>query len=126
MTTLVDVETLVVAFLKPAAFAAGASIGTKVPNPRPKRFVRVTRTGGTATNRVLERAQITITAEAESGPEAFNLASACRAEFLNNTTRMPLVRGVEETTGPYYNPDPDTGNDRYTFTESMSVRAARN
>ena len=38
-------------------------------------------------------------------------------------TAMPLVRGVDETSGPYFDPDPDTNIDRYSFTHQLSVRA---
>lgn len=118
-----DAEAMAVAFLKPVA--APERVGTKVPNPRPKRFVRAYRTGGSAINRVLERAQITVEVEAESSTAAFDLASRCRGEFLNRYMRMPLVRNVAETGGLYYAPDPATGADRYRFTMSLTIRAAR-
>jgi hypothetical protein len=120
---LADAETMAIAFLKP--FAGTTKVGTKLPNPRPKRFVRVSRTGGAALNRVLERAQLTLTCSAESSVLAERLMSDCREAFLNEYSRMPLVRSVEEITGPYYNPDPDTGEDRYTFTVALTARAAR-
>ncbi|HXH34328.1 MAG TPA: hypothetical protein VNJ54_07945 [Plantibacter sp.] len=121
--TFADAEALSVAFLKP--IASPEHVGTKVPNPRPKRLVRAYRSGGSAINRVLERAQITVEAEAETSTKAFQLASACREAFLNDYTRMPLVRGVEETVGLYYVPDPATNIDRYRFTVALTIRAAR-
>jgi hypothetical protein len=38
---------------------------------------------------------------------------------------MPLVRAVEEVTGPYFDPDPGTGVDRYSMSVQLSVRAKR-
>lgn len=121
--TFVDAEALAVSFLKPVA--APEHVGTKVPNPRPKRLVRAYRSGGSAISRVLERAQITVEAEAETSTKAFELASDCRDAFLHDYTRMPLVRGVEETGGLYYAPDPATNVDRYRFTVALTIRAAR-
>lgn len=118
-----DAEAMVVDFLVPVA--APEHVGTKVPNPRPRRFVRAYRSGGAASNRVLEIAQITVEAEAESSTRAYELASACREEFLQKYTRMPLVRGVEEIGGLYYAPDPDTNIDRYRFTVAVTIRASR-
>lgn len=121
--SLADAESMAIVFLKPVA--GSTKVGTKLPKPRPKKFVRVTRTGGAAVNRVLERAQLTVTCSAESSVLAYELTSSCREAFLHDYTRMQLVRGVEEVTGPYYNPDPDTGEDRYTFTVALTARAAR-
>lgn len=121
--SFVDAEAMSVAFLKPVANPE--RVGTKVPNPRPKRFVRAYRTGGAAVNRVLERAQITVDVEAEDSTVAFDIASLCRDAFLNDYTRMPLVRTVEEAGGLHFTPDPTTGADRYRFTMALTVRAAR-
>lgn len=120
---LPDVEALVVAFLKPVA--SPQKVSTLVPDPRPASFVRVFRTGGAATNRVLERAQITVQAWAKDTGAAVELAKACRTALLNRSTSMPLVRGVEETGGLYFDPDPGTGIPRYTFTVQITVRAKR-
>lgn len=121
---LPDVEAIVVAFLNERVDPA---VATKVANPRPARYVRAWRTGGGAINRVLERVQITVTCgaskDAGGSVQASADARACRGALLNEYTAMPLVRGVTETTGPYDDPDPDTGEDRYTFTHELSVRA---
>lgn len=115
-----DAEAMVVAFLNDRV---DPPVATKVGNPRPSRYVRVWRTGGSATNRVLERVQITVTCGAGSSVTASQDAQSCRRALLNEYTAMPLVRGVTEITGPYYDPDPDTGTDRYSFTHELSVRA---
>lgn len=123
MPEFVDVEAVVVGFLRDAT---GLQIHTKVPKTRPARFTRAWRTGGPAINRVLERAQITVTCEADAATQAEADARACRNAFHNRYLRMPLVRGVGEVSGTYFDPDPDTGRDRYTFTVELTVRAHRN
>lgn len=123
---LPDVEAMAVEF---SGSKTTADTGTWVKQPA--RYVRVWRTGGAAVNRVLERAQITVTCGAKnSGTEngstiASRDANALRHAFLNDYTEMPLVRGVAEVAGLYSDPDPDTGDDRYTFTVELMVRAAR-
>ena len=117
---LPDVEALVIAFAKTKTTA---TVRTKTPNPRPALYARIWRTGGGAVNRVLEQAQITITCG--DGTGALKVAQDLRHAFLNDYTEMPLVRGVEEVTGPYFDPDPDTNADRYSFTLRLSVRGRR-
>ena len=117
-----DVEAMVGAFLRDRLTPPVAS---KVPNPRPARFVRSWRTGGHTVNRALEVAQITVTCEAADSVTASADASAARSAFVNEYAAMPLVRGIEDVTGPYYDPDPDTNGDRYSFTVWLRVRAAR-
>lgn len=119
--SFVDAETMVREFL---SARIEASISTKIPNPRPPQFVRAWRTGGAAMNRVLERAQITIQAWDDSDDvAASDLIAECRTHILNGYTGMPLVRGVEEISGPYWDPDPTSGVPRYSFTVSLMVRA---
>jgi hypothetical protein len=120
---LPDVEALAISFLK--TVVAPVKVATKVPDPRPTEFVRAYRTGGSALNRVLEEAQITVDSEAATAPAAFELASKCREAFLNDYSRMPLVRGANEVGGLYFSPDPDTNIPRYRFTVGLMVRAGR-
>jgi hypothetical protein len=120
---LVDVEQLCVDFAK--TIIPGRPIGTAVPRPRPARYVRIVRTGGPAENRVLDRPLITVTCAGEATGDASDDAAALRGAFLSRSTTMPLVRGVEEVTGPYFDPDPDTGDPRYTFIMRLAVRARR-
>lgn len=118
-----DVEAMCLAF---ARTKTTATVGTKVKTPRPSRYARIWRTGGGALNRVLERVQITLTCGAVAGSvEALAIARDLRGAFLNEYTQMPLVRGVEEVSGPYYDPDPDTNEDRYSFTIQLMVRGKR-
>ncbi|WP_104137238.1 hypothetical protein [Cryobacterium sp. Y62] len=116
-----DVEAMILPFIKARVGSTG--VGTKVPNPRPTRYVRAWANGGSAVNRVLERVQITVDVWAASTVEASEIIGDIRYAFLNRYTQMPLVRGVEEVTRPYFNPDGDV--DRYRFTIALMVRAAR-
>lgn len=120
---LVDVEAMVRTFL--LAEIDPVKVHTAVPATRPKTFVRAWRTGGAADNRIVERAQITVQAWGESTVTASELASVCRDALFNRYTAMPLVRGVQEITGLYFDPDPGTGIPRYTFTVVLTVRAKR-
>lgn len=118
-----DVEAMCLTFAKTKTTAM---VGTKVKNPRPVRYARIWRTGGGSLNRVLEQVQITITCGAASGSvEALAIARDLRSAFLNEYTQMPLVRGVEEVSGPYADPDPDTAESRYSMTFILMVRGKR-
>lgn len=121
--SLPDVEAMGQTFLN--ALVTPTPVVTLVPAVRPTRFVRVWRTGGAAENRVLERAQLTVQGWDADKADAFTLTSRCRNAFLNNYTQMRLVRGVNEVGGLYFDPDPDTGIPRYTFTVEMMVRSGR-
>ncbi len=103
----------------------GVRVATLVPNPRPAEFIRAWRTGGTAMNRVVDRAQITVQVWAESTVAASGLANRARHLSLEAAGGMPLVRGVTETSGVYADPDPATGSPRYTFTHELTIRARR-
>lgn len=117
---LVDAEKIVRDFLDARL---DVPVSTKVPKDRPTTFVRVWRTGGAAVNRILDRPMITVQAWAPNSVAASDLSTLCRNLLLAGYTAMPLVRGVDETSGPYFDPDPDTNIDRYSFTHQLSVRA---
>lgn len=118
----VDAEAMVRAFLDAQVTPP---VSTKIPNPRPARYTRAWRTGGYTVNRVLEVVQITVSCTAADSVTASADATAARSAFLNQSTAMPLVRGVEGISGPYSDPDPDTNEDRYTLNVQLRVRAAR-
>lgn len=122
MTDFRDPETMVGAFLRSRLVPP---VSTKVPNPRPARFIRAWVTGGSSINRVVERVHVTVTCAADNTVTASDDARAARYALLNEYTAMPLVRGVEDISRPYYDPDPDTGGDRYSFTVRMTIRGAR-
>lgn len=101
------------------------NVSSQVPEPRPVRWVQLQRTGGSAINRVLEIVQITVTCWAGSDVDAESDAMTVRMLFLEKYTLMSLVRGVEEVSGPYSDPDPDSGSPRYSFTVRLRVRGRR-
>jgi len=117
---LPDVEAFIIPFVK--AQVGAVSVSTKVPNPRPATFVRAWVNGGAAVNRVLERVQVTVDCWAPSQVAASQLAQNVRTAFLNATVD-PLVRGVEEVTRPYS--QPDETSERYRATYALMVRAQR-
>lgn len=118
---LPDVEELVGGFLRPRVTPPVAS---KVPSPRPARFVRAWRTGGDAENRVVDKPIVTVSCTAADSVTAAADAGDARSAFLNEYTAMPLVRRVE-VFGLYYDPDPDTNEDRYSFSVQLTVRGRR-
>lgn len=117
-----DAEAIVVTFL---TTRTASPVATKVPNPRPARYTRAWRTGGAAENRIVDKPIITVTCTAPNSTTASADAAAARSAFLNEAAAMPLVRKVEEVSGLYYDPDPDTSEDRYSFSMRLTVRGNR-
>lgn len=117
-----DVESMLIPFLNTHT---NVKAHTRVPKDRPDEFIRVWRTGGTAVNQALERAQVTVECWGLTTIRAAEIAQRARSALLNDLGELPLVRGGEELTGPHYDPDPDTGTARYSFTTQLSVRAKR-
>lgn len=118
-----DVDAMVVAFLDGIVTP---DVAVLLPNPIPSEFVHARRVGGAAVHRALEQATVTVTAwggERTSTVAAAALAGQCRDALLGQYTLMPLIRGVSEVTAPFFDPDPDTGRARYSFTHRLSVRA---
>lgn len=120
--TFPDVEAMVRKYL---ADGLAIRVATEVPNPRPVEFIRSWRTGGTALNRVVDRAQITNQIWAESTVRAAAVAGEARILMLAASGALPLVRSVTEIAGVYADPDPATGIPRYTFTHELTIRARR-
>lgn len=117
-----DIESAVIAFL---GERVDAPVSLRVPSARPPAFLRAWRNGGAAANRVLDQPQITVEAWASDDETAARLANEARDALLQQYTAMPLVRRVEDVTGPYFTPDEDTETPVYRFTVQLRVRAAR-
>ncbi|MGW2742374.1 hypothetical protein [Streptomyces sp. NPDC001450] len=101
-------------------------VGTRVPNPRPPRFIRLERIGGTRLDRITDRPRIDVHCWGESEEAANDLAGRARALLL----AMPGWRGVvaydvAEVGGPSNLPDPESGQDRIAFAVEVSLRGAR-
>lgn len=116
---LPDVEAFVIPFVK--SKVGSVTVASKVPNPRPGKFVRAWVNGGAALSRIHERVQVTVDCWGASPVEASQLAQDVRHAFLNDSVHR-LVKGVEEVTRPYY--APDETSDRYRATYALIVRAA--
>lgn len=117
-----DVDSMVRSFL---LSRVTVPVHVSVPRNRPASFVVARRNGGGASNRVVDSPTVTVDCWASSSVEAAELAEDCRSAFHDSYAAMPLVRGVDEITGPYSTPDPDSGSPRYRFSVRLSVRAAR-
>lgn len=117
-----DVEAMVLTFL---ADRVDAPVQTSVPDDRPDRFVRLWRNGGTSSNRVIDRPQVTVEAWSLDSVDASELAEACRSALLHHASEMSLVRGASEVSGPYSVSDEATESPRYRFTVALTVRATR-
>lgn len=122
MTSWPDVEARLVGYL---AEALPVSVSTRVPNPRPSRFVRVWRTGGPVTLRVMDRPVVTVEAWGADEVGAHDLAEQARSLLLDGARRRTAGLHTVAVQSMYSDPDPDTGIPRYTITATVSVRAMR-
>ncbi len=126
MTTVLfpDAAGLVVAYL---AGELNVPVGTRVPNPRPARFVKIARHGGVALNRVTDGPQISVEAWDATEEEAHDLAQrarsrlwALRGSVLDGVT----VYQVTDFAGPQSFPDPDSTQARYVFAVQLGLRGS--
>ena len=100
-------------------------VRSRVPNPRPARFVLVFRTGGPSVNVVTDAAQLTIEAWAATDYDAHDLAQAARAILsgIEGTVSGGVtVYGIDEFSGPANLPDPESDQSRYTWSTVVNVR----
>ncbi|AQW55295.1 hypothetical protein ACIQPP_05600 [Streptomyces violaceusniger] len=123
-----DGVAVVRAYLHGALVARGAGlpVGTRVPDPRPPRFIRLERVGGARLDLVTDRPRIDVQCWGESEEAATDLATLARALLF----AMPGWRGavaydVAEVGGPNTLPDPESGQDRVAFAVEVSLRGAR-
>lgn len=113
-----DVEALFLKVLKPLG-----RVSTKVPNPRPDTFIRVSSAGG-AGERFFDDASILVEAWAPSTVAASDLARAARN--LLHESRFDVVDGWQlygiDSAYPVY--FPDETSERYQFLANVRVRRA--
>ncbi|MFF2621244.1 hypothetical protein [Oerskovia jenensis] len=124
--TDINAEAVVIEYVRDA-LADATPVKQKVPAKRPKHWVQIVRTGGTVLHRVVDRAQLTVTAwDEDDEVEAERLANRCREALLAATRVRPGKPRITkvEVLGYYYDPDPDSNAQRYTFTVIASVRAS--
>jgi hypothetical protein len=133
-----DTAAIVIAFIK-AEFTARsvtAGVGTKTPTPIPPTpFVRIFRTGGLSSQRVLDRVQLTIETTADDTATAHDVAQLVRGlihSMVGTSQPSTTISGVSSTaisdvqefTGPQDFPDPLTNSPRYSFTIQVTARGA--
>lgn len=101
-------------------------VTTRVPDPRPKKWLQLRRVGGGKLPPVRERARIDLKARGETEPEAMALLLRARtlANALARTSTLGVeVYRVEETLGPRQDDDPLTGEPMAWMTVSLLIRA---
>ncbi|MEW1867044.1 hypothetical protein AB0420_02400 [Streptomyces caelestis] len=121
-----DGVAVVRAYLLEALAARGIDVPvrTRVPSPRPPRFVRLERIGGTRVDLITDRPRIDVQCWGESEEDANDLATVVRALVL----AIPGWRGtavaydVAEVGGPNTMPDPESGQDRVVIAVEVSLR----
>ena len=122
-----DATAVVVRFLARqfAATDAPVPVGTRVPNPRPERFVLVRRVGGHRATLVTDAARLAVEAWDSSPANAADLAERCRSwlHAMAGTVQDDVpVYVVGDVGGPADLPDPLSDQPRYTFTVEVTVR----
>lgn len=114
-----------VAFLR-AEFAARsetATVGTRIREPRPAKFVKVRLMGGSRSDLVRYGSMLTIECWAGDEITAEALGSLTEAlivampDLVDQCTRVVDVGGLVEQ------PDPDSGSPRYVFTKMIYLRS---
>lgn len=128
MTPLVvfpDAALLVIEYLR--AELVEVPVGTRIPNPRPPRFVTVQRGGGTRRTVVSDDPILLIESWNTDSGAAHDVAQHCRALLfaLEGTVLddTPIYR-VNEIAGPQELPDDTSNQPRYVFTTQIHLRGA--
>lgn len=103
-----------------AAWTRSVPVGTRVPEGRPTRFLRLFRAGGPSETLISENALIVLEAWAELEGDAVLLLNLGRAILFNQDG---YLFGVTEVGGPANLPDPTTSQTRYTMTLGVRARA---
>lgn len=119
-----DPVDLVVDHLTP--IVAPTKVASRVPHPRPAKFVQVRRVGGTPLQPVRDQARLDVFCWAATDPEAMTLALQVRAAFWalsGEALSGVTVYDVAEFMGPRQDDDPLTGTPRVWATYSLTVRA---
>jgi len=117
-----DVEAMLAAWM-PTVLPVPCS--TRIPNPRPSRWVRILRTGGPSEMLVVDQAQITVECWNDNLVGAANDAATVRAHLRalqGRTVAGVQVLRVREWGGPANLPDTHSAQPRYTWTVSIDVR----
>lgn len=117
-----DIEALLTRYLPELV---GVPVVTKVPNPRPAAFVRVTRVGGARRDRVTDQPLVVVEAWAATEPAASTLGARAQAYVYaleQTSVDGDYVRAVREAGGLQFFPDPISETPRYQFTAQLDTR----
>jgi hypothetical protein len=120
-----DAVAVVAGYLRAALAARGTPtpVASRVPSPRPARFVRIERIGGPANTPVTDRPRLDVHCWGADESDAHDLMQLCRA--LLGAARGPYggtVLARPATGGPQFLPDAESGAARYAFTLDITLR----
>ncbi len=107
------------------AASSTATVGTRVPNPRPALFAVVRRIGGVRRNLVTDSAQLSVECWGQSEQTAHDLAQLCRGivHAAQGTDQGgTVVYWVAEIGGPALLADPESDLPRYVATYEIGTR----
>ena len=123
-----DIEAALADHLAAALAARGVTVPVQldVPNPRPTRFVRLVRVGGTKSNLITDRPRIVLECWDALGTGASDLAALVRALVTalapGNMSGIWVDKVIDM--GMVYRPDPGTNLPRYLVTAELHVKGA--
>lgn len=125
--TFGDVEAMLTGALPAMLAGKGFTVpvGTKVPNPRPARFVRLIVTSGNRRNLVAAAPTVTIEGWAQTETAARQLtetARACVESLAGQVVGGVAVIRSRDFPPPGNFPDADSGQARYTTTGALVIR----
>lgn len=120
-----DAAAVVGAYLREqlAAYGQPVQVVTRVPNPRPAKFVRIERIGGMQRDVVTDRPRLDVHCWGASEEDAHDLMQLARALLAD----IPGWHGataydVAEVGGPNVLPDAATSSPRYALAVEVSLR----
>ncbi|GAA3856481.1 hypothetical protein GCM10023084_07910 [Streptomyces lacrimifluminis] len=121
-----DAVAVVTGYLRSALAAAGEPVPvvSRIPSPRPSRFVRVERLGGLQQTVVSDRARLDFHAWAATEAGAHDLCALVRGLLgaIPGVRDAVTVYTVTEVGGPQWLPDPESSQPRYAFAAEVHMR----
>jgi hypothetical protein len=102
----------------------GASVFSRVPDPRPAEFIRIERLGGLRKSLIIDRPRIDVECWSDSEEGAEELMKRVRAYVMAMAGKRgeTTVYNVSEVSGPMWLPDSASGQPRYSFAVEFSAR----
>lgn len=120
-----DVEAYLAGVLPTFPDLAGVPVKTRVSNPRPPTFIRVTRVGGQRRDLITDLASVVVQTWAPTEDQAALLAKKTRAALGSLSASDHggvFVQRSEEVTAPEWFPDPASGTPAYQMTFQIQTR----